>query len=110
MGDRPRILTFPQACTELQLSTKTLRAIIASGKLKAAKVGATWRIRSDDIDAYLEAALWRSTDAENSGTTTSRETATVTADRRACAIRKQRAPLRIVSVNERPWERPLAKA
>ena len=49
------LLTLAQACDYLQLSDKTLRGIIAEGKLAASKVGTTWRIRSDSIDAYLEA-------------------------------------------------------
>ena len=49
------LLTFAQACERLHVSDKTLRAVIARGELRAGKLGATWRIRSDDLDAYMEA-------------------------------------------------------
>ena len=43
------LLTVPQAAQALQLSTRTIENLIASGQLKSLKVGGTRRIFSDDL-------------------------------------------------------------
>jgi excisionase family DNA binding protein len=45
------VLTYSEVCAALRVSAPTLRGIIASGELRARKVGASWRIRSDDLEA-----------------------------------------------------------
>ena len=46
------ILTLHEACAELRVSEKTLRAILARGELLGRKVGAQWRIRADDLTCF----------------------------------------------------------
>ena len=64
----PRILTFAEAAEILKISAKTLRRLIVSGQLRAGKLGATWRVRSDDLDAFMEKLTCPSTSAATSGT------------------------------------------
>lgn len=47
------ILTIGQASLYLKVCDKTIRRLIKSEKLKASKVGRTWRIRKVDIDEFL---------------------------------------------------------
>ena len=49
------VLTFDQVCRVLQVGEHTLRGLIANGSLRAGKIGRTWRVRRDDLNAYLEA-------------------------------------------------------
>lgn len=50
------LLTVSQAAEYLKVCDKTVRRMIASKALIASKVGSrNWRIRKDDIDAYLNA-------------------------------------------------------
>ena len=55
-----RLLTVDQAAELVQVSAKTIRRAIDRGELPAAHVGEpdarvhTWRIRRDDLDAWLE--------------------------------------------------------
>ena len=49
------LLTVSQTAQYLQLSEKTVRRLIGSGTLPAAKLGnRSWRIRACDIDGYIE--------------------------------------------------------
>ena len=50
------LFTVAQAAEYLKVCDKTVRRMIASKELVASKVGSrSWRIRKDDIDAYLNA-------------------------------------------------------
>ncbi|OPY56773.1 MAG: Helix-turn-helix domain protein [Pelotomaculum sp. PtaU1.Bin035] len=50
------LLTVSQAADYLKVSEKTVRRLISSQKLLAAKVGdRSWRIKESDIEAYLQA-------------------------------------------------------
>lgn len=53
---KDELLTVAQAAEYLKVCDKTVRRMIASKELVASKVGSrNWRIRKDDIDAYLNA-------------------------------------------------------
>lgn len=47
------ILTIKQVANFLQVSTKTIRRLIKCDKIKASKVGRAWRIKQEDVEAYL---------------------------------------------------------
>jgi excisionase family DNA binding protein len=49
----PELLTPEQVAKSLGVSDEDVRSIIASGELKAKKIGSSWRIRRADLDAYL---------------------------------------------------------
>lgn len=50
------LLTISQAAEYLKISEKTIRRLINSCKISASKVGnRSWRIRSNDLEAYLQA-------------------------------------------------------
>ena len=50
------LYTVVQAAEYLQLSTKTVRRLIADKKLRASRISdRSWRIKKDDIDAYYQA-------------------------------------------------------
>lgn len=50
---RNKLLSMADVAAFLQVSQKTVRRKIASGELRACKVGAQWRIRPEDIESYL---------------------------------------------------------
>ena len=50
---RPRFLTVLEVADQLRVSTMTVYRLIKSGELRAARVGKSYRLREDDIDAYL---------------------------------------------------------
>lgn len=53
---KDELFTVAQAAEYLKVCDKTVRRMIASKELVASKVGSrSWRIRKDDIDAYLNA-------------------------------------------------------
>ena len=50
------LLTVAQTARYLQFSEKTIRRLIKDGRLPASKIGnRTWRIRTSDIDEYIQA-------------------------------------------------------
>jgi len=50
------LLTVSQAADYLQLSDKTIRRLIKSQQLTASRVGnRSWRIKTSDIERYLQA-------------------------------------------------------
>ena len=52
------LLTVSQTATYLQLSEKTVRNFIKKGILRASKVGSrSWRVRSQDIESYVESSF-----------------------------------------------------
>lgn len=52
---RARFLTVAEVAELLRVSTMTVYRLIKSGELPAARIGKSYRVREDDIDAYLEA-------------------------------------------------------
>jgi excisionase family DNA binding protein len=52
---RPRLLTPSEVAEQLRVSTMTVYRLIKSGELPAAKISSSYRLRSEDVDAYLEA-------------------------------------------------------
>jgi len=70
------LLTIPQVRERLNVSERTVRRLIASGKLRAAQIGSGWRVDEGDLEAYsalqraaahgdtVEAAVQRSFDAD----------------------------------------------
>ncbi len=62
------LLTVAQVAEYLKLSVKTVRKLIASRRLLAAKVGdRNWRIKKADIDAYFQANTNLSSGGANFG-------------------------------------------
>jgi len=60
------ILTVAQTAKYLQVCDKTVRRLIASKKLTASKVGSkSWRIKTSDIDEYLQTHTNSREGAEN---------------------------------------------
>lgn len=104
------ILTFAEASERLRVSDKTLRGILNRHELPGRKVGATWRVREDDVEAYLGGKTWPSTSEATSGTTTSPLAATATADRRGSVVRLPRGPTRNSRKSARPWDHLVAKS
>jgi excisionase family DNA binding protein len=56
------VYTIAEVATHLKVSTRTVREWLRSGKLKGLKAGRLWRIREEELRAYLERL--RPTDAE----------------------------------------------
>lgn len=52
----PEIMTVEQVAAYLQLSKMTIYKYIREGKLPAAKIGKSYRIRRSDVEAFLEGA------------------------------------------------------
>ena len=48
-----RFLTAAEVASLLRVSTMTVYRLIKSGELRAVRVGKSYRLREDDIDAYL---------------------------------------------------------
>ena len=49
----PEIMTVEQAAAYLQVPVATIHYLISEGKLKASKVGDSYRIKKTDIDGML---------------------------------------------------------
>lgn len=96
-------MTFAQACDALQLSEKTLRKLIATGELHACKVGAQWRIRSDDFENFGRHDC-HSINAATSGTTASHSRASAIAARPTATARVTRASLKSANGVMLSWE------
>lgn len=52
---RPRFLTPSEVAEQLRVSSMTVYRLIKSGELRAARIGKSYRIREDDVDAYVAA-------------------------------------------------------
>ena len=50
---RSRFLTVAEVAQLLRVSTMTVYRLIKSGELAAVRVGKSYRIREDDVDAFL---------------------------------------------------------
>lgn len=53
---RARLLTVLEVADQLRVSTMTVYRLIKSGELRAMRVGKSYRLREEDIDAYLSKA------------------------------------------------------
>jgi excisionase family DNA binding protein len=52
-----RFLTVGEVATVLRVSNMTVYRLINAGTLPAVRVGRSFRLREEDLDAYLAAAL-----------------------------------------------------
>ena len=52
MTSRPGLLMADEVAQELRVTTKTVRKLAKSGQLPAIKIGAHWRFRQADVDAF----------------------------------------------------------
>ncbi len=51
---RPRLLTPNEVADQLRVSNMTVYRLIKAGELRAARIGRSYRITEDDVDAYLQ--------------------------------------------------------
>ncbi len=51
---RVQFLTPAEVADHLRVSSMTVYRLIQSGDLRAARIGKSYRIREDDVDAYLQ--------------------------------------------------------
>jgi excisionase family DNA binding protein len=51
---RPRLLTPNEVAEQLRVSTMTVYRLIKSGELPAARISSSYRLREEDVDAFLE--------------------------------------------------------
>jgi excisionase family DNA binding protein len=47
------MLSLEEVAYRLNVSVQTVRRLIDSGQLKGVKVGRQWRVRQEDLDAYI---------------------------------------------------------
>ncbi|MEW6031540.1 MAG: helix-turn-helix domain-containing protein [Bacillota bacterium] len=73
MADDKRLLSVAEVASLLGLHPKQLSAMLAAGEFPGTRVGrgrGVWRIRREDVDAYLDArgnAAWRSRHIDTEG-------------------------------------------
>ena len=48
------VYTLEEVAEILKVSVQTVRKLIAEKKLRAFRVGGQWRVRKEDLDAYIE--------------------------------------------------------
>ena len=65
----PRMLTLDQVKEVLNVNTPLVNALVRSGELRAAQFGGrgVWRVREDDLAAYIDAAFERTAERIASG-------------------------------------------
>lgn len=51
-----RLLTTSQIADKLQVTEKTVTRWLLAGSLKGYKVGRQWRVREDDLEAFMKAS------------------------------------------------------
>ena len=54
VSGRAQFLTVAEVADIMRVSTMTVYRLIKSGELPAARVGKSYRIREDDLDAFLQ--------------------------------------------------------
>jgi excisionase family DNA binding protein len=54
---QPRFLTVGEVAAALRVSNMTVYRLINAGQLKAVRVGRSFRLRPEDLDAYLAERL-----------------------------------------------------
>jgi excisionase family DNA binding protein len=52
-----RLLTANEVADQLRVSTMTIYRLIRRGELPAVRVGRNYRVRADELDAYLRAQV-----------------------------------------------------
>jgi len=52
---RPSFVTVSEVARQLRVSKMTVYRLISSGELPAVRIGKSYRIREEDVDAYLVA-------------------------------------------------------
>lgn len=50
---RSRFLTASEVASHMRVSSMTVYRLIKAGDLRAVRVGKSYRVREDDLDAYL---------------------------------------------------------
>jgi excisionase family DNA binding protein len=50
---RARFLTVTEVADHIRVSNMTVYRLIKAGELRAVRVGKSFRVREDDLDAYL---------------------------------------------------------
>lgn len=65
----PRMLSLEQVQEILNLGMPSIYALVKSGELRAAQFGGrnVWRVRQDDLEAYIEAAYEKTAERIASG-------------------------------------------
>jgi excisionase family DNA binding protein len=53
---RERLLTVAEVADHMRVSSMTVYRLIKSGSLKAVRVGKNYRIRTNDLDNYLQSS------------------------------------------------------
>jgi excisionase family DNA binding protein len=51
---RPQFLTPAEVAEQLRVSSMTVYRLLKSGELRSARIGKSFRILQDDVDAYLQ--------------------------------------------------------
>lgn len=59
MGDNEALLTVAEVARELRVSTMTVYRLVQAGELPAFRIGKNYRIKRNDLDAYLAAGAVR---------------------------------------------------
>ena len=57
--DSDQLMTVAEVASQLQVSTRTIRRLIAAAELKVVRIGRAIRIRPADLNAYVTAAAQR---------------------------------------------------
>ena len=52
---RPGLLTVAEVAAMLRVSEMTIYRLIKAGQLRALQIGKSYRLREDDVDAFLAA-------------------------------------------------------
>jgi excisionase family DNA binding protein len=52
---RPSLLTVAEVAEMLRVSEMTIYRLIKAGELRALQIGKSYRLREDDVDAFLAA-------------------------------------------------------
>jgi excisionase family DNA binding protein len=50
---RARLLTVAEVASHLRVSTMTVYRLLKAGELPSVRIGKSFRVREDDLDAYL---------------------------------------------------------
>ena len=61
---RERLLTVSEVADHMRVSSMTVYRLIKAGSLKAVRVGKNYRIRANDLDAYLQSSSVTNNGAE----------------------------------------------
>jgi excisionase family DNA binding protein len=55
----PRFLTAGEVAERMRVSKMTVYRLIRAGKLPAVRIGRAFRVREDDVEAYLDSSYVR---------------------------------------------------